>query len=299
MRPMSLAYRLIEAHSPVKDAWHVLHPDSSIGAAIDAPERKRGKPIPTAKYNLSINGTTCDSPLNTWRWDKACQKRLARGETIDVDDTVTDPKAKRLDYIFFGQDPCKTNGSRWSVQSASVGMTSRHPTLGCSLSDHFSVEATLARDSLPRNTVSDAHHDPAAQEQATNDLVPAPTSPPKSLPFEIYDEILAMISSYNKRERRQRRLRLSHFVLQLAVSVGCVTAVWWSPRNYVSFILTLISTLGLGAGVIDGLIGGLFFSSEIRALKEFEWEIRNVKRLSSGSEGTDKSDTQQMDRLKE
>jgi len=39
----------------------------------------------------------------------------------------------------------------------------------------------------------------------------------------------------------------------------------------------VLSTLGFGAGVIDGLIGGLFMSNEIRALKEFEWEIENAR----------------------
>ena len=63
------------------------------------------------------------------------------------------------------------------------------------------------------------------------------------------------------------------------VSIGCFVAIWWSPKNYVSFILLIISTLGFGAGVVDGLIGGLFVGSEIRALKEFEWEIRNARSL--------------------
>ena len=34
-----------------------------------------------------------------------------------------------------------------------------------------------------------------------------------------------------------------------------------------AFILMLLSTFGLSAGVIDGLIGGLFVGSELRALK--------------------------------
>jgi sphingomyelin phosphodiesterase 2 len=66
------------------------------------------------------------------------------------------------------------------------------------------------------------------------------------------------------------------------ISVGCLIAVWWSPRNFVAFLLMLVSTLGLGAGVIDGLIGGLFVGSEIRALKEFEWEISNAKAVAGG-----------------
>jgi sphingomyelin phosphodiesterase 2 len=52
--------------------------------------------------------------------------------------------------------------------------------------------------------------------------------------------------------------------------------VWWSPHNYVSFILMLLSSIGLSVGVIDGLMGLLFGGSEMRALKEFEWEVKNA-----------------------
>ncbi|KAK1077856.1 phospholipase C type enzyme [Friedmanniomyces endolithicus] len=97
------------------------------------------------------------------------------------------------------------------------------------------------------------------------------------LPIETYDEILAMIATYNIRERKQRRLRLTHFVVELFVALGCFVAVWWSPHNFVAFLLMLLSTLGLSAGVLDGLMGGLFVGSEIRALKEFEYEVRNAR----------------------
>jgi sphingomyelin phosphodiesterase 2 len=49
------------------------------------------------------------------------------------------------------------------------------------------------------------------------------------------------------------------------------------PRNYVAFILMLLSSVGLSVGVIDGLMGLLFIGSEMRALKEFEWEVRNAR----------------------
>lgn len=75
---------------------------------------------------------------------------------------------------------------------------------------------------------------------------------------------------------------MGHFVLSVFVTIGCFIAVWWSPRNYVAFILMLVSTLGLGTGIIDGLIGGLFVGSEIRALKEFEWEIVNARAVVGG-----------------
>jgi sphingomyelin phosphodiesterase 2 len=71
-------------------------------------------------------------------------------------------------------------------------------------------------------------------------------------------------------------------MLAFVVSIGCLVAVWWSPRNFVAFLLMLLSTLGLGLGVIDGLIGGLFIGSEIRALKEFEWEISNARATAVG-----------------
>jgi len=38
--------------------------------------------------------------------------------------------------------------------------------------------------------------------------------------------------------------------------------------------------LGLSAGVIDGLMGGLFVGSELRALKEFQWEITNARDMA-------------------
>jgi sphingomyelin phosphodiesterase 2 len=271
MIPLSLAHRVIEAHSPVKDVWRILDPDTSIGAAVDEVERRRGVPIPGARYNITKNGATCDSPLNTWRWDKARQKRLDRGEDIEVSDDTEDPRGKRLDYIFFAPGtgiPHTTNsGSSESGQlhldSVEVGMLFRHPTLKCTLSDHFSVEAIFKQS-------------PAAK--TANSSINYTTS---ILPVEVYQKILDMISVYMARERRQRRLRLSHFGGQLVVSIACLVAVWWVPANFVAFILMLVSTLGLSAGVIDGLIGGLFVGSEMRALKEFEWEIRNAMDLAS------------------
>ncbi len=136
-------------------------------------------------------------------------------------------------------------------------MTKRHPTLNVSLSDHFSIETTLTRL-------------PSSNEKSR----PAMTSP---LDVKTYDAILAMISKYDWRERRQRTLRIGHFFFQTAISIGCFLGIWWSPRNYVSFILMFLSTLGLSVGVIDGLMGFLFIGSELRALREFEYEIRNAR----------------------
>ena len=104
-----------------------------------------------------------------------------------------------------------------------------------------------------------------------------------------YDEILAMVDNYELRERSQRRWRLAHFIISILVSIGCFVGVWWtSDVIYVAFILTFVSTLNFGAGILDGLIGGLFMSAELRALKEFKWEVRTARRLASVAAGNSK-----------
>jgi sphingomyelin phosphodiesterase 2 len=262
MVPLSLAHRIIEAHSPVRDVWRVLHPDSSIGAAKDKVEQLRGQPMPTAEFNVSKNGTTCDSAFNSWRWNEAHKKRLAKGENVVIEPSVQDPSAKRLDYIFFSSgEQGRADTTQWTLEEVNVGMMMRHPTLHCSLSDHYSVEATLRRD-----TASPA---PTVPHQES--------SPDRFLPSETYDEILDTITEYIARERTQRRLRLGHFGFQFCLTIACLIGVWWVPHNYVAFILMLLSSLGLSVGVIEGLMGGLFVGSELRALREFEWEVRNTR----------------------
>ena len=87
------------------------------------------------------------------------------------------------------------------------------------------------------------------------------------------------------RERSQRRWRLAHFLISIVVSIGCMVGVWWvGSRTYIGFILVLVSTLNFGAGILDGLIGGLFMSGELRALKEFEWEVSNARSLVVAAE---------------
>ncbi|KAF2204961.1 DNase I-like protein [Delitschia confertaspora ATCC 74209] len=274
MVPKSLAHRIIETHSPVRDVWRMLYPKSSVGAAKDKVEKLRALPIPTAEFNLTTNGATCDSALNTWRWNKAHKKRLGKGENVVIEPSVQDPNAKRLDYIFFssGSHHRTTTAeatAEWTLESANVGMTMRHPTLHCSLSDHFSVEATLIRTS------------PDPDSAPSNGQLSLPET---YLPIETYDEILATISKYAAREKMQRKLRMGHFFYQLAITIGCHVAVWWSPRNFVDFILMFLSSLGLSVGVLEGLMGGLFVSSELRALKEFKWEVTNARTRAIASQ---------------
>lgn len=275
MVPLSFAHQLITGYASVRDAWRELHPESSLGSANYDLERKRGREIPTASYNLSENGATCDGVLNTWRWSKEQQKKQYKGENIIVNHTAQDPRAKRLDYIFIGDSnySSPSSNNEWRVQDIRVGMIERHPSIGCSLSDHFSVEATLSREGSPADPLLNGGQ--AGLEFPTPQRIAM-----GSLSIPTYDAILLMIESYTRREIHQRHFRLSNFGISIVVVVGCCTAIWWSPRPFVAFLLILLSTLGFGAGVLDGLIGGLFIGSEIRALKEFEWEIRNAKDMA-------------------
>ena len=296
MVPLSFAHVLIEAKGKVRDAWRVLRPASSVGASIDAAEsdrrRKMGEQVsPSARESLLDHGHTCDSILNTWRWSKAHQKALEKGNDRKIEPTEKDPQAKRLDYIFFSG---LERG--WKVQDVRVTLTERHSKLLCSLSDHFAVEATFIPARSPSTVtktieMAGALQSPRARrasadivEMDDNDFrsVMSTESTKFQLEPQFYEDILAMLHTYTLRERKQRRYRLMHFAGSAFVSIGSFVAIWWSPANYVSFILLLLSTFGIMAGTVDGLIGGLFVGSELRALAEFEWEVRNAMQQAGG-----------------
>ncbi|EXJ61423.1 uncharacterized protein A1O5_11738 [Cladophialophora psammophila CBS 110553] len=303
MVPLSFAHVLVESRAGVQDVWRVMKPGSSIGASVDPPEKERRKRMgeeetPNVETSLGEHGHTCDSILNTWRWNKAHQKQLAQGQDRKVSSTDLDPKAKRLDYIFFSGI-----SKGWRVADVKVALTGRHSTLLCSLSDHFAVHATLERSQSQPPTPAgiEAHaalHSSSAEDPSLQtadfeekDFVKAISDIPthSQIGQDFYRDILAMIHKYTLRERKQRRNGLLHFVGSALVSIGCFIAIWWSPRNFVSFILILLSSLGLMAGTLHGLIGGLFVGSELRALAEFEWEVRNALCLAGGPALDDRS----------
>ncbi|KIW16143.1 hypothetical protein PV08_06194 [Exophiala spinifera] len=296
MVPLSFAHVLIESRGGVKDVWRVVKPGSSVGKSHHLPEIERRKrmnedPVPDVNSSLQDHGHTCDSVLNTWRWPKEDRKRLEKGHDRNIVGTDPDPNSYRLDYIFF-------NGiSRgWKVRDVKVALTERHPELRCSLSDHFAVHATVERSDTQSTTPmtievngvlrGDMSDDPniASAGFEANDFDAAISKLPthKHIGKDFYHDILAMIHKYNLRERKQRRWRCLHFVGSAFISIGCFVAIWWSPRNFVAFLLILLSSLGLMAGTVDGLIGFLFVGSELRALAEFEWEVRNALQLAGG-----------------
>ncbi|KAI4865586.1 DNase I-like protein [Hypoxylon rubiginosum] len=399
--PLSLSYRMFTAHAPIKDVWRVVNPDSSLGSASHELERARRRPVPTAAFNIAENGVTSNSAYNTWRWPKSEQRALRTGKRpMLIPPDTPDPRGKRIDYIFFSpqvssarnpesiglgetaaarasRDPAGEGYTSrgWVVKDVRVGMLARHSELGCSLSDHFSVEATLllhtSTANTPNNSPPSRHssippspnsptnnnnkrlsgkpeshpstadhyaHDHAASLLAlehgtylqsptgsetrigardarasfdeqlrsffaesvdsspsanpnnhpSNPNYPQPRRPVPfdGLPCNTYDEVLSLIHAYARRERRQRRWRSLHFLFWLVVVVACYVAVWFVPSNLraLSFVFLVLSSLGFLAGAIDGLLALLFFGSEMRALKEFEWEVMNAKATASGEQ---------------
>ncbi|KAK0747870.1 Endonuclease/exonuclease/phosphatase [Apiosordaria backusii] len=344
MIPMSLEHQLVTANTPVRDVWRVLHPDSSLGPADHPAEKARRRPIPTAEFNIEENGAASDGPYCTWRWTKEQQKLLGPGKpAVTIPPDTIDRRGKRLDYIFAGSGDIPSLNGGWVVKTARVGMMMRHPELGCSLSDHFAVEATLAfhplssssspsSTSKPLKTASNGNsaangddslilkappklQSSQQQQQKDDDTIPdiddkhvqdgtylqSPTpssirdnssydaqllsflsSGHHQLPISAYDFILQEIQKYRAREEKQKKWRGWHFFGSLMVLVGCLVGVWWSPANYVAFVLVLVSSLSLVAGTVDGLMSLLFFRSELGALREFEWEVMNAKASAGG-----------------
>ncbi|CAK7239899.1 MAG: phospholipase C type enzyme [Sporothrix thermara] len=290
------------------DSWRDLHPNASLGAANHPLEQARQRQlaassptVPTAAYNLEENGAASDNVLNTWRWPKDKQKRLHKfyrqrqqlhqqkgsgtGADVDLEAEFTvppdtpDPRAKRLDYVFHAS-PALAGSSNpvWSTKAARVEMVDRHPTLGCSVSDHYAVAVTLTR-------VSESGAEPNSSSVGIDSSVNVsnPHAAMVATTLTTFDALLAESDKYMLREQKQRYWRGVHFFVSVAVVVGCLVAVWFVPRNFVAFLLTLLSTLGLATGVVDGLMALLFFGSEIRYIKEFHWEISNAKAAATGS----------------
>ncbi|KAJ3556167.1 hypothetical protein NPX13_g10197 [Xylaria arbuscula] len=106
--PFSLPYRLLTSHAAIRDAWRVLHPESSLGSASNELERARGSPIPTAAANITENGVTSNSAYNTWAWPSSEKRALRSGKRpMLISPERPDADGQRVDYIFFsrGGDP--------------------------------------------------------------------------------------------------------------------------------------------------------------------------------------------------
>ncbi|KAK5663663.1 hypothetical protein OQA88_4094 [Cercophora sp. LCS_1] len=337
MVPLSLEHRIITAHSPVRDIWRILHPESSVGPADHPAEKARRRPIPTAEFNIVENGAASDGPYNTWRWPKQQQKLLGPGkpEVIVPPDTIGKspipnlstapansppqttaasasttslpiletlvPEPLRLPKLPTPRPDSETIAVSDAVRDADADADPNHDAR--TMSTHVPTNALqngtfLHITSRPSPTTSeDFTHSPSAVKKFDAQLLAGAGSDTSlALPGTVYDEILGVIHKYVRRERTQQTWRGRHFFASVAVSIACLVGIWFNPYSYVSFILILVSSLGLVAGTIDGLLALLFFKSELRALKEFEWEIMNAKAAVSGGVEPAHDDVEDADR---
>ncbi|RDA85785.1 hypothetical protein CP532_6304 [Ophiocordyceps camponoti-leonardi (nom. inval.)] len=317
MLPLSLPHRIITSRAPVHDAWRLLHPNSSLGpapptttkttttttttttktttAAAAADSHPPNHPVadntvPGAHFNLEENGVTSDSIYNTWRWTKNARNSLRAGRRPlpKIDPDAPDPRGKRLDYVFFAASSSSSSSSSdtddhpWSVVDAAVVLSDPHPELRVSLSDHFAVRVTLRRK---QHSTPDDNKDPDAVSSNSNSNnnknnkngINVGNNHTDLLSKADYDEILSLIDTYTARERAQRRYRALHFCAALVLWAACLVAAWFSPRDFVCFLLVLVASLVLAAGIVDGILALFFFTSELQSLDEFAWEVRNAR----------------------
>ena len=274
------------------DVWRILHPDSSLGPSDHPPQAARNLEVPSVKYNITLNGATSDNFTNTWRWSPAEQKRQYRTRSPRalriISDKELDPNGKRLDYIFYGHRPLATYASnydsktentaqqRWMIANAHVGMMQLHPTLNCSLSDHYSVHATFSLQMQPSEQSLPPPSTPllTAELNTILNLFPLSfpqASPSSSAPYPLY------------RHEAVRKWFYS-FPLFLIILPACLIGVWFTP-NYGSFLLLLLSTLmGLVGIVFGGLIGWMWGRIEERSWRELTSEVLNEMMMAKQTE---------------
>jgi len=303
--PNSLPWRVLMHRAPdMRDSW------------LENPLRKvslsaNGEPASNAQDELSglLDGATYGSPYNTWHWTRDQRSRYLAAQT----DTPTSHQFQlseldqsqiaRIDYILANVvsqllDTASLEAARgesgsqntskakehgrgvWVVKAAKVGMRDLHPTLNCSLSDHFSVEATLAfvyPHGLGLVAPSDARID--SRQNTSADVLPGAAIPQTAENGEaLLDEILHVLGDYQLARRRQSRWRKWRVGVEVTVLIGSMAGVWVvSEHGWARFLLGNTGALALAVAALDGFGGMLFDLAEGSALRELAWEVRNAK----------------------
>ncbi|KAK9360893.1 Endonuclease/exonuclease/phosphatase [Lipomyces starkeyi] len=199
---------------------------------------------------ITTLGVTCDSLLNTWRADR------------DISE------AKRLDYCFHAPHLS-------TVDSVDVTFVDKVPGLNVSASDHFGVSVTLRILPTARSKLA------SGREQAEEG------ARPPNLPLANYESILDVIAGYLPTARAQQYYRLIHFWMSIVLVVGLHVGIFWVKGGWPAFLIVLASTVIAVTGVTDGMLGFLFGRNELRALKEFEEEVRwEMTRMAELLKGT-------------
>lgn len=167
---------------------------------------------------------------------------------------MDDPSPKRLDYVYVNQE-------RANVKDCTVVFTEPVPGLNCSYSDHFGIHVKLELKD---------------QSKDGSEL----TYPGESVLSEgMFDVIEWITDRYMEREIQHSRYRNIHFIVSFVVFIGLLIGQWWVEPNYAHFLILLGGVLIMVTGTVNGLIGFIFGRWEIRALREFQSEVKLARNL--------------------
>ncbi|KAI0885971.1 Endonuclease/exonuclease/phosphatase [Annulohypoxylon maeteangense] len=323
--PTSLPYRILRHFVPdIHDTWlqhslrHKKPPKGSQGGSN------------TREDDTNVqSGVTYGSPYNTWMWTRAQRARYLRQPGAPVSELgfpagVGREQVMRIDYVLANVTPrylkdieigpytdrfgsgkdtggtSKVDQGRgvWTVKSAKVGMVDRHPVLGCSLSDHFSVETTLAFQKIgkgvpisrqlsnePRGAdhraftglKEDAGSETHVQElQGALELGELPGEPNT---IELLDEIIHVLGENSKILQQRSWWRRARLGVAGIVLAGSLVGVWVvGVPGWARFLLALAGALASACAAVDAWAGISLYPTETAALEEFEWEVKNAKR---------------------
>ncbi|KAF5238841.1 hypothetical protein FANTH_10169 [Fusarium anthophilum] len=275
----------------------------------------------------NAKGNTYGSPQNTWHWTRKQRSQyLKQHDENGAPAVPPDPdhsQAMRIDYILANTStqnrPISGHGhGTWVVVAATLGMLERHPILGCSLSDHFSVEATLAiQEQLPPG-LSQQQSSKSVLNPQWAEIIPArvslekprPDSPmggskaqdsqsrpdtemkkPKSVPeddlqnphrlskMQVLDGILRTLRDYELVRRRRMQWRRLRLGGAGITLLGSLVGVWAIKHvAWARFLLALAGMVATGLLTIDGLGSYLFTQAETAALEELKWEVENEQK---------------------
>lgn len=250
---------LLISHGNLNDAWSACHPPGSENVAISASE-------PSAEEAITYNGITCDSPLNTWSAAKKFGEDVIRA------------KGKRLDYVLYRNAGRGVAGGLRPQDCTVVAMEPVR-SLGCSLTDHFGVEALFeisSSSSLGKPTGTDASEPRRSSDLA---LEPIPSRPP---PSQVITLARAAITIYSQRSFKSSHIQLLVFAMSLVGIPVLSVAASFQPIKWLNWIFVL---LGIGNGVVGatflytGFVGGRWEKSALQnVLNDMAIELDRIGR---------------------
>jgi sphingomyelin phosphodiesterase 2 len=282
---VTLAFRPTAGTGPgVQQHQHQHQQQQPVPASVESPHKA------PARHQLHLPSTrtvTRNGVIEVHPPSFSSSSSAARGPNVPPDSSGegTPPLAANDDDDDDDDDDDRSNSNERRNAGIANGAFLQSPT-------DSEYPPSQASSPFPRTTKTPNKHDtndndaPATSPHDSDTATATDTAPTASRPLthHTFQTLLACIDAYTARERAQRRWRGRHFFLALAATAACLVAVWFvDGRPYAAFLLCLASTLNLAAGLVDGLVALLFLGWEIKALKEFRWEVANAEERAAAA----------------